>query len=255
MKSAVIIIFVLLPVLTFAETFRETKKMALPAEGITTMVINCGAGSLNLRGTASAQNISVIAQIEIENYESIDVRTFIQEKVGLTLTRQAGTAAFNGIIKRSPSAAPEARINVMIQIPEGLDVNLIDGSGPIHVFGLRGNLNIEDDSGGIKIENITGNVDIEDSSGAIWIEEITGTVVVIDGSGSINIESIEGDVLVKDGSGGISITDINGNVTVSDGSGSIDVRGVTKNVSIFIRVDGSGEVNIEGVRGKTSIRP
>jgi DUF4097 and DUF4098 domain-containing protein YvlB len=255
MKYAAILVLMLLPLLALAEPYREMKEMTLPAEGINAIVIDCGAGSLNLRGAANQKDIRIKAQIEIDNPEGMDVRAFIQEKVRIALTRQATMAAFNGTIKQPFAQESEARINVMIEIPEGLDVDLIDGSGPIHIFELSGNLNINDDSGGMKIERITGRLDISDSSGGIWLDEIFGDVIVNDGSGSIHIESIAGDVQVKDGSGDITITEVKGNVIVSDGSGSIDIRDVTENVSIFIRVDGSGEVNIEGVKGKTSIRP
>jgi hypothetical protein len=57
MKSATIFIFILLPVFAPAGTMTETKNLALSSEGIDTLVVNCGAGSFNIRGASGKGKI------------------------------------------------------------------------------------------------------------------------------------------------------------------------------------------------------
>lgn len=255
MKVVAIFIIIFLPVLAFGGTMAESKKFELAADGIGTLVINCGPGSLNLRGTPKGKNIRIVAQIEAENLSESDFQELIQKNIKLSLNKQANRAALLSDLAPPANPDQDARINLDIEVPESINVKIIDGSGSIAVRGLRANLQIDDDTGSIKVKNISGEVRIGDSSGSIAIEEITGNVIVIDGSGGIDIDSVHGDLNVKDGSGGIKIVDIDGNVTISDGSGTIEIQDVKQNVLIIIREEGSGIVEVEGVKGKVTIRP
>jgi hypothetical protein len=255
MKYAAIFIFILLPVLAFGGTMTETRNLALAADGIDTLVVKCGAGSLKLSGVSNGSKIRISAQIEVENFSETDFKEFIQKNIQLSLNKQANRATLQSDMTPLANPDQDARINLKIEIPETMNVDIIDGSGSIGVDSLNANLQIDDDTGSIKLKNISGEVRIGDSSGSIAIEEITGNVFITDGSGSIAIESVRGDLNVKDGSGKITIVDIDGNVTVSDGSGSIEIQDVKKNVLIIIREEGSGVVEVEGTKGKVTIRP
>ena len=57
MKYAAILIFIFLPVLAFGGTMSATRDFSMPAEGVDTLVINCGAGSLKLRGVSTGDKI------------------------------------------------------------------------------------------------------------------------------------------------------------------------------------------------------
>jgi len=253
MKSATIFIFIFLPVFAWAGTMTETKNLALSVEGIDTLEVNCGAGSFNIRGASGREKIKITAEIEVEEPGQINFKEFLQTNVQLTLEKQANKAVLQSDIIEAATLQIEARINLQIEIPQKIKVNIRDGSGPIRVNQIDADVNIDDDSGGIKIKNIVGKVSIADSSGSIDIADITGNVFVNDGSGKIRIEYIRGDVQVKDGSGSISILDVDGNINLTDGSGSIDIRDVKKNV--YIREAGSGIMELEGVKGKVTIRP
>ncbi|UCE54865.1 MAG: hypothetical protein JSV31_05325 [Desulfobacterales bacterium] len=252
MKFASIFVLILLPVLVIAATIRETKELVLSADGLDTFVANCGAGSLNLHGAVDRNEIKVTAQIEVEDIEANDFQEFVQKNIRLKLEKQGKKAILQSDIEPSAIVAPEARINLTIEIPKTINVKISDGSGSIIVDKLRGTLKIDDDTGSIKIKNIIGEVFVDDSSGSIDIEDIKGNLFIKDGSGSINVEFVTGDMQIKDGSGSMTIEDIDGNVNVTDDSGSIDIHDVKKNV--FIRQAGSGELNIEGVKGKVTIR-
>jgi len=255
MKAAAIFILFFLPVVVLAGTIRETRELALSAEGVDTLVVNCGAGSFHLRGTDDRMDIKVAAQIEVEDFEAAKFQKFFKDNVQLTLKKQGRQAILQSDIQPATLATLEARINLTIEIPKKLNVKITDGSGPIVVMELNSDLTVHDGSGSIEIKDIIGEVRVDDFSGSIVIEDIEGNVVVIDRSGSIAIEYIAGDVQVKDGTGSIMIGAVNGNVSVSDSSGSIDIQSIKKDVFIAIREGGSGDVTVEGVKGKVTIRP
>jgi hypothetical protein len=255
MKVAAILILLFFPVVGLAETIRETRELALSADGVDTLVINCGAGSFHLRGVTDHRDINVAAQIEVEELEAAKFQKFVQDNVHLTLKKQGRQALLKSDIEPAALAKLEVRINLTIAIPKKLEVKITDSSGPIFVGGLDSNLTVADGSGSIEIKDIIGEVRVDDFSGRIVIEDIEGNVVVIDRSGSIAIEYVSGDVQVNDGTGSILIGAVDGNVSISDSSGSIDVQSIKKNVLIVIREGGSGDVTVEGVKGKVTIRP
>jgi len=255
MKYAAIFIFILMPVLAFGGTMTETRNLGLAAEGIDNLVINCGAGSLKLSGVSGGGKIKITARVEGENFSETDFKEYIQKNINFSLIKQANSAKLQSNMQPPANPDQDARINLKIEIPDSINVEIIDGSGSISVDALNADLRIDDDTGSIKIKNISGEVRIGDSSGSIAIEEVTGNVIITDGSGSIGVLSVRGDLYVKDGSGKIKIVDIDGNVTVSDGSGSIEIQDVKKNVLIIIREEGSGLVEVEGAKGKVTIKP
>jgi hypothetical protein len=255
MRYTAILIYIFLPVLAFGGTVTETRNLVLPSEGIDTLVIKCGAGSLKLSGVSAGGEIQVTAQNEGENFSETDFKAYLQKNLTLSLHKQANRAILQSDFKQPTKPDQDARINLKIEIPDDINLDIVDGSGSIGIKALKADLRIDDDTGSIKVKDVTGEVRIGDSSGSIAIEETTGDVFIADGSGSIAIEAVTGNLNIKDGSGKIKIVDIDGNVTVSDGSGSIEIQDVSKNVLIIIREEGSGLVEVEGAKGKVTIRP
>jgi len=247
MKLTAIGIVLLLPVLALSATFVQTKQMVLPAGDINKLSIQCGAGSLYILNAEGQDSIRVFAEIEVDNLNNSDPQGFADKNVVLSLDRQGHRAILKSDIKRKLRHPIDARINLTIEVPKGIDVFIDDGSGPIHIQYFSGHLDIKDNSGLITIEKIIGNVRVADGSGKIILEDIRGNVEVRDGSGTIDVNKIRGDVRVTDGSGPISIQYVEGNVTVTDGSGTIDINDITGNV--LIREPGTGELNIERIKG------
>ena len=50
--------------MAFGGTMSETRDLSMPAEGIDTLIINCGAGSLNLRGVSTGDKIKITGYAE-----------------------------------------------------------------------------------------------------------------------------------------------------------------------------------------------
>ena len=252
MKIILILFCVLLPVIGFAENYRETRNLELPAGGLQELSVRCGPGKLTLKGIEGTAGIQVLAEIESEGTDKEEFQLLADKLIQLDLKREYSRALLSGSVVIPPLSNIDARIHLEIQVPVHLNVRIIDGSGAINIANIIGDLWIDDDSGAIKAENITGRIRIEDGSGKINIQDVQGRVEIVDGSGKIVIQRVTGDVTINDASGGIEVNDIGGSVTVSDGSGSIDIYRVKKNV--FIREPGSGNLEIDGVRGQVTIR-
>ncbi len=143
-------------------------------------------------------------------------------------------------------------IDIVIELPEGLHVTVLDGSGSLSISGVAG-VDVTDGSGSMSLSQIAGNVRVVDGSGSIDIHEVAGDVWLTDGSGSMDIEHVDGSVIVEtDGSGSMSIGSVAGDVTVKDdGSGSISVHEVRG--AFAVHHDGSGSISYSGVDGEVSV--
>jgi len=252
MKLNIILIFVLLPILAFAENYRETRHLELPAAGLQELSVHCGPGKMILNGIEGTDSILVSADIESDGTGEEEYRLLADKLIQLDLKREHSRALLSGNVVIPPLRGIDARIHLKVQVPVKMKVRINDGSGSIEIANIIGNIWIDDDSGAIKVENITGRIRIEDGSGKIEIQDVQGRLDIVDGSGKIVVQHVTGDVTINDASGSIEVNDIGGSVTISDGSGSIDIYRVKKNV--FIREPGTGALEIDGVQGKVTIR-
>lgn len=252
MKLAAIGLILFLPVLVLNPLYALSSELVLPAGDIYELRIHCGAGALYLVNAEWRSTIKVFAEIEAKELGQGDTELFVEKNINLSLVRQGHRAFLKSDLKPTFLRQVDARINLTIEVPRGIDVFIDDGSGPIHVQYFSGHLDIKDDSGWIIIENAVGNVRIADGSGNIILDNIVGNVEIKDGSGSIDVNQIKGDVRVTDGSGAISVQYVDGNVSLTDESGTIDINDISGNV--LMRRSGTGELNIERVKGQVVIQ-
>ena len=252
MRLATALILALLPPIAIGETYRETRSFEIPAGGILAMQVHCGAGGLKIIGDEGHDDIEVTAEIEADGTDRDTFRYLADKIVQLELRRENDRALLYSQALNPPFVNNNLRIHLEVQLPAKMNLRIIDGSGPIDIMNLAGDLTLDDDSGAIRVRNITGRILIEDGSGDIEVEDVRGKVEIVDGSGNMVVQYVSGDLTITDASGAIEVNDIGGSVTVSDGSGDIDIYRVEKNV--FIRESGSGEVDIDGIQGKVIMR-
>ncbi len=227
-KTALIIGIVILFAFASISGFsaQEEKKLSLNTNGIEVLDIECGAGSLIIKGGDDLKTIEVKAEIVAKNSSTGD----IEKRVKLTLKKSGKKAFLVSKITSSGffSLSKNARIDLELRVPRKLALVIDDGSGSIEINGMS-------------------DIELEDGSGSVDIEDLGGDLSIDDGSGSITVNTVKGDVKITDGSGSIKIYGIDGSVTIDDGSGGITIDGVQKNVTI--KDAGSGSVNIENVKG------
>lgn len=229
--------------------YEEVKNLSLSAQGIETLEIDCGAGFLKVFGREDLGNIEVEAEIILEGLSDQKAKRFIREKVNLSLERRGSRALLISEMKRYSSLFSFRRkvINLTVNMPKNMDLDIDDGSGEMIVEDIAGNVYVEDGSGTMEIKNIAGDVTVDDGSGDIKVLGVIGDVDIDDGSGTVNVEDVSGSVSIDDGSGTIYVRNVGENVILDDSSGSINVDGVEGNV--VIEDDGSGGVNIKNVKG------
>jgi hypothetical protein len=211
--------------------YEEVRNLDLSAEGISTLEIEAGAGSLQVIGVSGTDDIVVTAIIQVAEDDDDKARKEIDAGLVLSLEKSGDNALLKSYFEGGfMNFGDSPRVQLEVRVPERLALNIDDGSGSIVVQSVSGNIELEDDSGSIMLTNVGGDVEIDD------------------GSGSINVDGVNGDLVIGDGSGSIKVRDVTGSVTVDDGSGSINVTDVE--ADLIIENDGSGSLNFSNIGGQ-----
>lgn len=212
--------------------YTTVRELKLDADGIESLQIDAGAGSMEVKGVSGLDKLVVVATVVVPDSDEDDATRLIDRKMRLSLDRKGDRArldAFfdNGLLGMSSNA----RIDLEISVPAGTAVEIDDGSGSIDVAGVAADVSIDDGSGSIEVRGVA-NVSIDDGSGSIDVSSAAGDVSIVDGSGGIEVRSVTGSVTIDDGSGSIKVSDVEQDLTiVDDGSGGFsytDVRGTVK---------------------------
>jgi len=210
----------------------EKRELSIDADGVETLDIEAGAGSLNVSGIAGTNRILVIATIEVPDADADEARQVIEEDLVLSLGKNGSRADLDGWFRKSRWSFDESpRVHLDVRVPERLSLNIEDRSGSVEVRDVMGPIELDDGSGSIRIADNGGLLTIRDGSGSIEIERSGGDVRIVDGSGSITVAEVDGSVTIEDGSGSIDVRDIVGDLLVPDaGSGSFDYSEVAGRV-------------------------
>jgi len=213
-----------------AADYEEVHDLRLDAGDLDTLIIDVGAGSLDVTGVDGLRSIEVKATVIIPDVSAADGRKSIAKDLKLSLDMSGGAAKLVADFDHGFwGAGSNSRVDLEVRAPTTLD------------------LVIEDGSGSMDVANFPVRVRIDDSSGSIDVRQV-GDLRIHDGSGSIDVTGVSGNVHVDDGSGNITIEAVGGSVTIDDGSGKIRVSDVAKD--LIILEDGSGGVSFSDVRGR-----
>ncbi len=240
------LVLFLIPNLWAKDSFE--KDLQLDCQGITKLRVEAGAGFLKIQGVEGAKRIEVLAEI-VPNGAT---RQSIEHDLTLTLKKVGDQAVLiskfkdRGLLDWLLGHSGNVEVNLTVRVPNDLLVEVIDGSGPTEIYGLRNNLTVTDGSGSLSVHHIKGNVHITDGSGEITVDHISGSCYIIDGSGSTKIKKITDDVEITDGSGELILESIGGDADVTDGSGSIRAEKIRGSLTIR---DGSGDIYVDALGG------
>jgi hypothetical protein len=220
--------------------FTEPRDATLDASGATSLRVEAVAGSLQIRGRAGLSEVRVTGMACAPDQDTLDEIALETDRRGDTLYVEAETP--DGDWRRHGPA-----LDLEIEVPEGLLLEVEDGSGSLQIEGVRG-LELEDGSGDILVRDIAEHVEIDDGSGELEVTAVGGEVRVRDGSGNLTIEHVTGPVSIEDGSGEITVRDIEAGVTITeDGSGSIELDHLGGDA--IVKEDGSGSIRADNVAG------
>lgn len=212
--------------------YEEVHELQLDAAGLSQLWINAGAGTLYVTGQPGGTAIRVTARIIVPDMEEDDARELLERSLELNLEAKGARAVLTSELeKRGWFSRNNARVDLEVILPDGLELRIDDGSGEIEVRDMAGDVAIEDGSGSLRVHGVGGSLRIDDGSGAIRVGNVVGNVDIIDGSGSIDVQEVGGSVSVDDGSGSVDVRDVGQDfVMIDDGSGSVRMSGIRGNV-------------------------
>ena len=217
----------------------------LPSNGIQLLDITARAGDLKIEGS-SRDDIRLTARLCSNEDEALARMDVVDTRDGDTLRISAqipwGEDDFD---------PRYAYIDLSLQVPEQLLIDLRDSSGDIDIRGAAVR-HLQDSSGDIELENGRTDLTLLDTSGEIRIKRHRGSLTITDSSGDMHGEDIQGPVRVlSDSSGDIDFRKISGSVTIDrDSSGDIDLREVA---SVRVGSDSSGNIDVRHARGDVEI--
>jgi len=230
--------------------YEAERRVELSASAGDRLVLTAGSGFLEIVGREGLDQVRVVGRVCTSHEEWIDELDVRGERRGSDAVIET-VYPDRGNWRDLFRGRNYARIDLTVEVPAGMAVDLEDSSGEMNLQGL-GDLRIDDSSGEIVINGSSGSVWIDDSSGEIEITGVVGDVEIDDGSGEIMLSDIDGSVMVSDGSGEIEVEGVTGNVVIrDDGSGSIEVDGVGGD--FVVRSDGSGSIRYDDVQGEVNI--
>jgi hypothetical protein len=228
--------------------FTAPRNAVVDAVGAKSVRVEAGAGILRVEGKAGITQVQVKGTAWASSQGILKDIKLIAERRGDEIYIKSDMPDDNwSWFGNNGSAA----LDLTIEVPQGLDANVSDGSGDADVSNV-GALDASDGSGEFQIDGAS-SVRITDGSGNLVIKNVRGDVRVRDGSGDIVARNVTGSFTVEsDGSGGIYATDIQGSVIVEhDGSGEINASRV--GADLIVESKGSGGVTYDGVKGKVDI--
>jgi hypothetical protein len=228
--------------------YSAARNAVVNASGARSVRVEAGAGILRVEGKAGLTQVQVKGTAWASSKRILEDIKLIAERRGdeIFIKTDMPESGFTW-----SSGDRSAALDLTIEIPQGLDATVYDGSGAASVRNV-GELEATDGSGDFEVDGAK-SVHITDGSGSLVIKNVAGDVRVRDGSGDIEARNVGGSFTVEsDGSGGIFATDIKGSVVVQhDGSGEINASRVGRD--LIVQSKGSGEVTYNGVTGRVDI--
>jgi len=248
-KHLILAATLIIPLNSYAADCRYSKDydFAVDANDLRELRLNVGSGSLSIEGDSASSEVRVVATAcahSNSRLNDLELTHRVRDSDLLIRTEQNSNGS---IFSWFDWGNNYAYIDIEISMPQGLALDVDDGSGSVEIYGVSA-LSLNDGSGSVTIENIQGDVYVDDGSGAISITGVNGRVSIDDGSGPIRVRDSLEVVVLDDGSGAIDIDSIQGNVDIrNDGSGGISIREVGGDVEIDDA--GSGSVDVREVAG------
>lgn len=227
--------------------YTAPRNALVDAAGARSVEVEAAAGSLRIEGKAGLRQVQVTGTARSSSQRFLSEIRLIAERRGDVVFIKADMPDGWGSFRDNFSGA----LDLVIQVPQGINAEVSDGSGDAKVFNV-GALEASDGSGDFSVDG-AGSVRITDGSGNLRIENVGGDVRVSDGSGEIDVRNVTGSFTVEtDGSGSIMATDVRGSVIVeNDGSGEIEVNKIGRDFRVENK--GSGSIDYSSVSGQVNI--
>ena len=208
----------------------------LDPDGIDTLILLSGPGSLSVEGSESMNDIVIRADVVCRG-TGLARQQQLASEVRIAIDRTAPGRTRIRIIDPRLEDGEECQVDVTVVIPtrsdSGLAFEIQDSSGDISVDGFDGKLSITSLRGAIEVTSCSGSVGISSGRGPCTVTGFEGAVKVRDGSGDCVLGQVTGNVEVWGRGGNLEIRYISGDLTVFDGREGITVQSVEGNLTMY----------------------
>lgn len=197
--------------------YTAPRNAVVDAAGARTVEVEAAAGTLRVEGKAGLRQVQVTGTARASSQQFLNQIKLIAERRGDVVFIKADIPDrdWNSAFHDNYSAA----LDLVIQVPQGINADVSDGSGNLTIENVGGDVKVSDGSGDIEVRNVAGSFTVEtDGSGGIYATDVRGSVVVEnDGSGEIEVNKVGRDFRVESkGSGSIDYSAVSGQVDVPD---------------------------------------
>ena len=229
--------------------YTAPRNATVDAAGARSVEVEAAAGELRVEGKVGLREVQITGTARSNSQQTLNQIKLIAERRGDVIFIKADMPDESW---RNNSDNYTAILDLVIQVPKGIDAEIVDGSGDAKILDV-GSLEATDGSGDFSVVGAAGTVRITDGSGDLKIENIGGDLRVSDGAGDINARNVTGSFTVEsDGSGSIFATDVRGSVVVqSDGSGDVAATKIGKDFRVESK--GSGDIAYSQVSGQVNV--
>lgn len=229
--------------------FQAPRNLQLDLAGVHTVQFVVNSFDLHVTGNAHATGLDLHGRACASERSRLDDLTVSQRREGDQLIIELGgghTHMFNIF------GSFYANLDVSVQLPANLPVNVEVGSGDADVTGVH-DLDSHVGSGDLHVHDIAGRFASGVGSGDIVADNVGSLALGSVGSGDFTASGVRGDARVGSiGSGDVHLRRVGGSVHVDTlGSGDLGVDDVGGDFTLGAK--GSGDVSHAGVKGKVQV--
>lgn len=194
----------------------QESTVTLPVdEPFSAVVVDLDAGAATVRLVEGADPVADVT-LEWSCDEAPEAEVFVSEGVLYVVGDCPDGAWYEARI---------CNVNVDLQVPAGVPVEVWTGSGDVTVSGME-SLSAETGSGDVTLQDLAGGATLATGSGDVTIDGAGGFVCLETGSGNVVAKDVGADLDIRTDSGDVTVADVAGDLFVDTGSGDVDGTGL-----------------------------
>lgn len=144
---------------------------------------------------------------------------------------------------------PSVEVQLAIEIPARMAVELSTASGKITTYGLGGRQTLKSASGDVEAEAAEGTVEVNSSSGDVSAIDVRRTTVSTS-SGEVTCDVVRGPLRISTASGDVTIQGAQDSVRIATSGGDVKVARAPRGLDLRTT---SGEVEVGPVSGRIRV--
>ncbi len=264
LPSIALLLGAVAPAVAHGETLREQSRRTVDLAGVSTVTVQNARGRIEARPSPD-KSLHVTA-LKIVRASGAAVARRLAEQTLVELARDGARYSIRVRYPRAQSVRinlfegfneltiPRVEVQLTVDVPSGIQVELGGASADLHGEGLAGPVTLKCASGDASVRSCDGPVLVSTASGDVSLSDVRSARVST-ASGDVQIESARGPVSVHATSGDVSVAQTADSLGIETVSGDVTVARAPAGVSIGTtsgEIDlgyGAGRVRLESVSG------